>query len=585
MNKIKSLYEIIDIKNKISIIFLIFSILIYMMLEIASLSILYAFLNSTALQNDSKMTEFILTLLMKININFKSEDTVFILLISFVTIFLIKNLVLLFTSFKETKIINYLRSDVARTLLFKYLSLPYEFYFSAKSSEIIKNIVEETNHFCLALLSLIRLFLESITFAAIIIYLLVFNFKITLIIFSFFFIFSLSFYIFNRKQIVSYGKIRPTLISRRLKYLQEILGNIKIIKLNNTDNSLVKDFNDTNYAISHNAFKTTFLNNTPRPVFEIFVVIFLFISFYILNKSGLSLTSSVPLLGLYIAAGYKLLPSISRILIAMQQIEYNIQGIDSISKNYKEIDKIRKKFNLEGKPQSYEKINFKKEIEIKNVFFKYNRSDEEKYVLSNINLLIKKNKHIGIEGKTGEGKSTLIDLILGLIKPNRGSILVDGQNINNNFSHWQNMIGYVPQETFLNASSIKSNIAYGVVESNIEDDKVIKASEMANIYNFIKSLPEGMNTEVGENGIKLSGGQKQRLSIARALYKDPEIIIFDEATSSLDVNTEREIIEAINNLKKHKTLISISHKKTTMLYCDEIYEIKNSKLTKKDVQQ
>lgn len=585
MNKIKSLYEIIDIKNKISIIFLIFSILIYMMLEIASLSILYAFLHSTALQNESKMTEFILTLLMKMNINFKSEDTVFILLISFVMIFLIKNLVLLFTSFKETKIINYLRSDVARTLLFKYLSLPYEFYFSAKSSEIIKNIVEETNHFCLALLSLIRLFLETITFAAIIIYLLVFNFKITLIIFSFFFIFSLFFYIFNRRQIVKYGKIRPTLISRRLKYLQEILGNIKIIKLNNSDNSLVKDFNDTNYAISHNAFKTTFLNNTPRPVFEIFVVIFLFISFYILNKSGLSLTSSVPLLGLYIAAGYKLLPSISRILIAMQQIEYNIQGIDSISKNYKEIDKIRKKYNLEDKPKSYEKINFKKEIEIKNVFFKYNRSNEEKYILSNVNLLIKKNKHIGIEGKTGEGKSTLIDLILGLIKPNKGSILVDGQNINNNFSHWQNMIGYVPQETFLNASSIKSNIAYGVVESDIEDDKVIKASEMANIYNFIKSLPEGMNTEVGENGIKLSGGQKQRLSIARALYKDPEIIIFDEATSSLDVNTEREIIKAINNLKNHKTLISISHKKTTMLYCDEIYEIKNSKLTKKDVQQ
>ena len=531
------------------------------------------------------MTEFILTLLMKMNINFKSEDTVFILLISFVMIFLIKNLVLLFTSFKETKIINYLRSDVARTLLFKYLSLPYEFYFSAKSSEIIKNIVEETNHFCLALLSLIRLFLETITFAAIIIYLLVFNFKITLIIFSFFFIFSIFFYIFNRRQIVKYGKIRPTLISRRLKYLQEILGNIKIIKLNNSDNSLVKDFNDTNYAISHNAFKTTFLNNTPRPVFEIFVVIFLFISFYILNKSGLSLTSSVPLLGLYIAAGYKLLPSISRILIAMQQIEYNIQGIDSISKNYKEIDKIRKKYNLEDKPKSYEKINFKKEIEIKNVFFKYNRSNEEKYILSNVNLLIKKNKHIGIEGKTGEGKSTLIDLILGLIKPNKGSILVDGQNINNNFSHWQNMIGYVPQETFLNASSIKSNIAYGVVESDIEDDKVIKASEMANIYNFIKSLPEGMNTEVGENGIKLSGGQKQRLSIARALYKDPEIIIFDEATSSLDVNTEREIIKAINNLKNHKTLISISHKKTTMLYCDEIYEIKNSKLTKKDVQQ
>ena len=146
------------------------------------------------------------------------------------------------------------------------------------------------------------------------------------------------------------------------------------------------------------------------------------------------------------------------------------------------------------------------------------------------------------------------------------------------------MICYVPQETFLNASSIKTNIAYGLKEKDIDEEKVIKACKMANIYNFISSLPEGLDTEVGENGIKLSGGQKQRISIARALYKEPLLIIFDEATSSLDIHTEKEIIEAINNLKNHKTLISISHKKTTMLYCDEIYEIKNSKLIKKDVQ-
>ena len=163
-------------------------------------------------------------------------------------------------------------------------------------------------------------------------------------------------------------------------------------------------------------------------------------------------------------------------------------------------------------------------------------------------------------------------------------ISVDGKNINENLFGWQKMIGYVPQETFLNASSIMSNVAYGLKDKDINEEKVIQSCKMANIYDFISTLPEGLLTEVGENGIKLSGGQKQRLSIARALYKEPEIIIFDEATSSLDLETEKEIIEAINNLKTHKTLISISHKKTTMLYCDEIYEIKNTNIIKKNVQ-
>ena len=584
MNKLKSLFEILNRKNKITIFFLLFTILFYMMLEVTSLSILYAFLNSTALQQNSQITEYILRFLNALNFNFNKNDTTNILLSLFVLIFLLKNSFLLLTSYKETKIINYLRSDVAKTLLFKYLSLPYEFYFTAKSSEIIKNLVEETNHFCLALQSLLRLILETTVFIAIITYLLIFNFKVTILLSVFFLLFAFVFYSFNRKEIVSYGKIRPTLIAKRLKFLQEILSNIKIIKLTGTENSLVSGFNETNYSISRNAFKTTFLNNTPRPIFEIFIIIILFIFFYYLISKDISLKSSIPFLGLYIAAGYKLLPSISRILISVQQVEYNIQGIDSIAKNFKAIDQIRKKHTSDDQSDRSIQFIFNHKIEIKNISFKYSSIEDNKYVLKDINLIIKKNKHIGIEGKTGEGKSTLIDLVLGLIKPSKGMISVDGKNINENLFGWQKMIGYVPQETFLNASSIMSNVAYGLKDKDINEEKVIQSCKMANIYDFISTLPEGLLTEVGENGIKLSGGQKQRLSIARALYKEPEIIIFDEATSSLDLETEKEIIEAINNLKTHKTLISISHKKTTMLYCDEIYEIKNKNIIKKNVQ-
>ena len=223
-------------------------------------------------------------------------------------------------------------------------------------------------------------------------------------------------------------------------------------------------------------------------------------------------------------------------------------------------------------------FTFNKSLVFDNVSYSYDNKDRKTLVLDKVNLLLEKNSHIGIIGETGSGKSTFVDLILGLIKPLRGSILVDGLDIHDNIKGWQNLIGYVPQDIFLNDSSIRRNIAYGVSEEKIRDDLVYKSIESANIHSFIEGLPKGINTELGEKGIKLSGGQKQRIAIARALYFNPEIIILDEATSSLDFNTEANIIKGIEKLKEDKTLISITHRINTLLNCDKIYEIKNGNL-------
>ncbi|MDC0433927.1 ABC transporter ATP-binding protein/permease, partial [Pelagibacteraceae bacterium] len=504
-----------------------------------------------------------------------------ILLFFLLFIFIVKNIITIIVYYKESKFVNDLREGLSKKILLNYLSLPYAYYFNAKSSEIIKNITLEVDHFTISVFCILRIFLDTTILVGILIYLLFLNFEITASILILFLIFSVIFYFFNRKALVRYGNKRPLLISKRLKLIQEIFRNIKMMKLREKNN-LIDEFKFSNSEIAKNAFKTTFLNTIPKPIFELFVIIVFCLfayNFFSTEKIAINL---LPQIGIYVAAIYKIMPSMVKIITGVQTLEYNVQGIDSIYYNILKGEGVKEKSFKKNKLKIKDILNFKNEIKIENLSFKFHTKKSD-YVLNNINLSIPKNSHVGIIGKTGEGKSTLTDLIMGLLDPLEGKILVDDFNIQKNISKWQEMIGYVPQETYLHDSSLRENIAFGVDKNFIDDSKVEKVSKLASLSNFIKTLENGFETEVGENGIKLSGGQKQRISIARALYKDPELIIFDEATSSLDATTEKEIINSINSLKNEKTLISISHKLSTMLYCDQIYEIKKGTLIKKNV--
>ena len=294
-----------------------------------------------------------------------------------------------------------------------------------------------------------------------------------------------------------------------------------------------------------------------------------------------SLIQIIPSLGVYFAAGYRIIPSLVRIITSFQLFQYNIQSVNPIFLDFDkdQNNNLSKKNNIISEKKN--NFSFNKSLVLKNVSYSYEYKERKTFVLEKINLILEKNKHIGIIGETGSGKSTMVDLILGLIKPKTGEIIADGINIHSNIEGWQSLIGYVPQDIFLNDSSIKKNIAYGVKEEKIDDEKIYQTIESANILDFVKKLPAGINTELGEKGIKLSGGQKQRIAIARALYFNPKIIIFDEATSSLDFNTESNIIQGFEKLKKDKTLISITHRTNTLLNCDKIYEIKNGNLLEK----
>ena len=291
----------------------------------------------------------------------------------------------------------------------------------------------------------------------------------------------------------------------------------------------------------------------------------------ILNvKSSTNITEYFPKLALFAAAAFRIMPSISRLIVNFQALKF---AIPSVNKLYKEFPL---KNHLSIPTNSSKIIDFKKEINISNLSFKY--PDNAENILQDINVKIKFGESIGIVGKTGEGKSTFIDLICGLLEPQNGSILVDNNNILNNLRSWQKHIGYVTQNTYLLDDTIKENIIFGRDEHKDLNRNLTNSIKLAQLDKLISRLPDGLDTIVGDRGTRLSGGQIQRIGIARAIFNNSQVLIFDEATSALDTETEKNFINDIYKLKVNKTLIIISHRISVLEHCDHIYNIKNKSI-------
>ena len=276
------------------------------------------------------------------------------------------------------------------------------------------------------------------------------------------------------------------------------------------------------------------------------------------------------------AGAFRILPSLNRIINASQTLRFNLPAVDNISKEFSR-SKEKKQSDLKIKNPSTN-INFKKNICINNLKFKYDNF--QSFSLNNLNLTVLKGDKIGIFGSSGSGKSTFIDVILGLLEPNSGAIEVDGVNIKKDLTGWRKNVAYVPQKVYLTDDTIMNNIAFGQNPSKINKDKIKDAIKISELDKFIESLPNGVETIVGERGVRISGGQLQRIGIARAFYQEPKILILDESTNALDIETEDKIMQCIFNQSKVETLIVISHRRNTIKECNKIFEMKNGLLIK-----
>jgi ABC-type bacteriocin/lantibiotic exporter with double-glycine peptidase domain len=504
----------------------------------------------------------------------KKEDFLFTILFIFLFFFIMKNLFLLLLYYWQNKLTWSVYKNLSLELLNSYLKKPYSFFFSHNSSILINNVIHESKNISLFINKIIVISVEISILIGVGFFLLYFNTLITIFLGLVLIIFYSTFNILTKNKIYNLGQVRLDSSYNQLKGLQQIFSTIKEIKLKSIESVFINIFkiNINNFC---NAAKIQgFFLELPKIFIEIvfiFCILLLTLFFNIFNYDNLNLIS---VLGLFAVAAFRTIPSVNRILNAKQTIKFLLPSLNNLK------DDLNNEKNLENNDLSIGKastnLSFEDSIIVSGVSYKY--PDTNKDILANISFSIKKNEYIGIVGKSGSGKSTLLDLVMGLIIPDKGQILLDKVSINNNLVSWQKRIGYVPQSVVLIDDSIKNNITFGMGSKSNSHNQVIEVCKKAQIYDYINSLEKKFETNVGEKGIKLSGGQIQRLGIARTLFANPEVIIFDEATSSLDLKTEDEFLQGLELLRGKVTLIFVSHRKSSLKYCNKIIDLDEIKL-------
>ena len=499
------------------------------------------------------------------------ENLIIIFLILLFTSYFLKSSFLIFSAWFSSKYIFNIKLYLSNKLFTKYIYSDYKFHLNTNSSILLRNITNDiqiiTGNIIYPLLITI---VEILTVIFIITFLFYFEpfgvILILLLIGSALVIFQM----ITSNILQNWGISRQKNEGKRIQAAQEGFVGIKDIKILGRENSIINKFFQSTKIVSLIEAKQLTLSIVPRLWLEL-VAIFVLCLFIIYSiSSENSSISIISTMALFAAAAVRLLPSSNRILNAFQNFKYAISSVSIYVESFSENVKSK---NINN---NFESINFQHNIKFKDVSFNYVKG---KSVLEDINISINKHECIGIVGNSGSGKSTLVDLILGLIQPSKGEIRVDNKTFNLDNKFWKKNFGYVPQNIFLSDDTIKNNICLGLNEKEIDIKSVNNAIKLSSLKNFIANLENNIDSFVGERGIKISGGQKQRLGIARALYTNPDILVFDEATSSLDEKTENEIINSIYELKRNKTLIIISHKTNTLKKCDKIIKINNKKAT------
>jgi len=460
---------------------------------------------------------------------------------------------------------------LSRRLLEKYLSMPYAFFLNQNSADLSKNVLTEVNTLTSSyLIPMLNIITRSMVTVFMLIMLFLVDVTITL--FAIFILggaYSLIILRIN-KNLKNRGALRMQTNKMRFKTVSEAFGGIKEIKVMNREPFFLDRYSAYSYKLARLMSWNAVIGQIPRFALEAiaFGGIIIFVLTMLLSREDAS--QVIPLASLFAFAGYRLMPALQDLFTSFTQMQFNKAVIDRIYKDFS-----RKEADLPvgtfAKKEKLETLIYKKELVLADLTYYYPKSD--KPVISKINIVIPYNNTIAFVGPTGAGKTTLADIILGLLPPSSGTIMVDGIKLDQrNIIKWQRNIGYVPQHIYLSDNSVKRNIAFGEADADIDIVALEKAARVANIHDFIANeLPHSYNTLVGERGIRLSGGQRQRIGIARALYHDPAVLVFDEATSALDGVTEEEVLKAIENTARLKTLIIIAHRLTTVKKCDQIY--------------
>ncbi len=573
------LKSVLNYKQKKNLIFITLLMFLTMLAEVFSLNVLFvllSFFSNPEILNSNLFFNKIYKF--SNNLNFET----FIIII-FLLSFLFKSLMTILISWYENKFFANTEKDLALNLFNGYISMPKIFHIRTNISETVKVITFEVQHLIYAIRSISTLTMEILVLLGLTIFLLFINFKITILTFSILLIFSFILHFLNSKPVNSMGRSRVVFTKNRLQNIIEGVSGAKIFQLTGTEKKIISDFETQNNGIARIVHHVGFRLSLPRTLFEILVLFLTVFIIFFAFQSNMEIKNLIPVLGVFLTAGYRMVPSFGRILSSLHRMSFSLQAIKKI---YIDHEKFKTNNVIAEKEIKTDNI-FRKNLKILNLNFSYekNQKNYNSEILQNLSLDIKKGDKVGIIGKSGSGKSTLVDLIIGFLDPSSGKIYVDEIELIKIKKQWQKIIGCVPQEVFIMDKSLAENIAFSFPKDKIDLEHLDKCIKEANIEDLKQSLKFGVNTILGEKGARLSGGQRQRIGIARALYNKPEILIFDEATSSLDEKTEEKIIDEVFKTYSNKTIIFVSHNKKNLRYCNKLIEINNKKINSKNIEK
>ncbi len=488
--------------------------------------------------------------------------------------FFFKNFFLSIFSWFQISFINDLKVELSRKLYNIYLKLPYSFHLKNNSSILYRKIDFDISNASMTLSKFITLIIESLVFISVLIFLLIYEFKITLLCSFFIFLIGSIFYLSTKSKLKSWGKQRQFFAGEFLKSLFHGLHSIKDVKMLNREDSFVGLLHQNlSSAVKFSKFELIITTLTKYWLEFISIIglgtLICFMKFFERTNNEIIIT-----IGLFGAAIYRLAPSLNKILGSVNSIQFLSSSTKIVKEEFENVLKEPLENNNQVKI-----TNFLDHVNFCELSFKFPNSSN--YILKETNFAIKKNSITGIFGESGSGKTTLINLVCGLIKPDSGYILIDDTKYNFKANPCKLKIGYVSQSTALIDDTLEKNIAFGIPDNSIKRENLNRCIEISRISNFVETLPEGLNTRIGEKGTRLSGGQQQRVGIARALYGNPDLLIIDEGTNSLDKKTEREILDEIKSLKKDLSIILVSHDMDLISsYSDHIFELNDKKLKK-----
>ncbi len=568
--------KVLNKKQKSRVVVLIFMILIGAVLETLGVSMIYPLIETVMMPEVFEQNAMIVWICNVLGYT-SAEQFVTFMLLALIFIFIFKNLYLLLLYYVQHSFITNSQYRISRDLLKVYLNRPYEFYLNASTGDIMRTVYSDSTGIFNLLLQCMQFITEFMVAIFLGTYLLIIDPVMTIVMGILLVGITLLSSAFLKPRISRIGEESRQQQSKMYKTIMQSINSVKDVKVYAKEDAFLGIYRKYGKRYYNLARDHEVLSSVPRLAIEAFSLSGVLAYMAVMMKLGQNVQTMVPQLSAFAVAAVRLLPSASRINTYLANIAYYRPTLDYVYANV-ELPKDVDERAAEAKAVTEtDKLRFHDCIKVEQLYYKYPNTD--KYIFENARMQVPYGKSVGIMGPSGAGKTTVVDIMLGLLRVESGTITCDGVNVLEHYGQWLANIGYISQTINMVDDTIRANIAFGVDVDDIDDARVWQVLEEAQLADFVRNLPNGINTVIGERGVRISGGQRQRVGIARALYHDPEILILDEATSALDNDTEAAIMEAIENFHGRKTMLIIAHRLKTIENCDIIYKVENGKIT------